>query len=107
MLSLDPTSDHLYVGRSMAAVNPPQRIGVIQRSSMEIEEVDVFFPRPHALAVDPHGKRFFTASLGQNTVAYAPLTDRWHNSYAGAVCFVPRWGLDGRRRSGEWRIVDF
>ena len=73
MLSLDPTSDLLYVGRSMAAVNPPQRVGLIHRSSMEIEEVDVFFPRPHALAVDPTGDRFFSASLGQNSVAYAPL----------------------------------
>ena len=73
MLSLDPTDDRLYVGRSMAAVNPPQRVGVIQRSTMEIEEVDVFFPRPHALIVDPHGQRFFSASLGQNSVAYAPL----------------------------------
>jgi len=73
MLGLDPTDDRLYVGRSMAAVNPPQRVGVIRRSTMEIEEVDVFFPRPHAMAVDPHGHRFFSASLGQNSVAYAPL----------------------------------
>jgi DNA-binding beta-propeller fold protein YncE len=73
MLSLDPTSNRLYVGRSMAAVNPPQRVGVIDRSAMTIEEVDVFFPRPHALAVDPVGGRFFTASLGQNSVAYASL----------------------------------
>lgn len=72
MLSLDPTSDLLYVGRSMAAVNPPQRVGVIDRATMSIEEVDVFFPRPHALIVDPTGGRFFTASLGQNSVAYAP-----------------------------------
>ena len=73
MLSLDPDSDRLYVGRSMAAVNPPQRVGLIDRSTMEIEEVDVFFPRPHALIVDPRGGRFFTASLGQNTVAWAPV----------------------------------
>ena len=51
MLSLDPESDLLYVGRSMAAVNPPQRIGVIHRPSMELQEVDVFFPRPHALSL--------------------------------------------------------
>ena len=75
MLGLDPTSDLLYVGRSMAAVNPPQRIGVIDRTSMTIEEVDVFFPRPHALAVDPRGHRFFAASLGQNSVAFAPIGD--------------------------------
>ena len=73
LLSLDPTADRMYVGRSMAAVNPPQRVGVVQRSTMSLEEVDVFFPRPHALAVDPTSKRFFSASLSQNTVAYAPL----------------------------------
>lgn len=73
LLSLDPTADRLYVGRSMAAVNPPQRVGVVQRTSMTIEEVDVFFPRPHALAIDPMGGRFFSASLGQNSVAYGVL----------------------------------
>lgn len=73
LLTVDPTSDRLYVGRSMAAVNPPQRIGEVQRSSMAMEEVDVFFPRPHAMAVDPVSERFFSASLGQNSMAYAPL----------------------------------
>jgi YVTN family beta-propeller protein len=73
MLSLDPESNLLYVGRSMAAVNPPQRVGVIDRAKMEIEEVDVFFPRPHALAVDAKRRRFFSASLGQNSVAFAPV----------------------------------
>ena len=42
---------------------------------MTIEEVDVFFPRPHALVVDPNGRRFFAASLGQNSVAWAPIGD--------------------------------
>ena len=116
MLSLDPTSDHLYVGRSMAAVNPPQRIGVIQRSSMEIEEVDVFFPRPHALAVDPHGKRFFTASLGQNTVAYAPLgveeVDLYnidgttHTLVQFALSPDGDWMVAGGQVSGELLIFD-
>ncbi len=73
MLSLDPNSELLYVGRSMAAVNPPQRVGVIDRTSMVIEEVDVFFPRPHALTVDPEGDRFFSASLGQNSVAFGDV----------------------------------
>ena len=49
LMVLDPKSDKLYVGRSMKAVNPPQRIGIITRSTMEIEEVDVFIPRPHAV----------------------------------------------------------
>ena len=69
MMAIDPVEDFLYVGRSMAAVNPPQRIGVITRSDMTIEEYDVFFPRPHAIAVAPGGGRVFTASLAVNQVA--------------------------------------
>lgn len=73
LLATDPTSDRLYVGRSMAAVSPPQRIGEVQRATMALEEIDVFFPRPHALAIDPRSERFFAASLGQGAIAYAPL----------------------------------
>ncbi|MEE3274379.1 MAG: YncE family protein, partial [Acidobacteriota bacterium] len=69
MMSVDPVEDILYVGRSMAAVNPPQRIGVITRSDMTIDEYDVFFPRPHAIAVAQGGGRVFTASLSVNQVA--------------------------------------
>lgn len=73
LLTTDPTSGRLYVGRSMAAVNPPQRIGELDRTTMRLEEVDVFFPRPHAMVVDPQSRRFFAASLGQASIAYAPL----------------------------------
>ncbi len=66
MLSIDPGSDLLYVGRSMSAVNPPQRIGVIERSSMSVDEIDVLFPRPHALRVHPSGSWVYSASLGVN-----------------------------------------
>ena len=69
LLAVDPDSDGLYVGRSMMAVNPPQRIGAIDRRDMSIEEMDVFFPRPHALAVDPDGDRIFAASLAENRIA--------------------------------------
>ena len=69
MLALHPTEDLLYVGRSMAAVNPPHSVGVIQRSDMTIEEIDVFFPRPHAIAVHPSGSHFYTASLATNQIA--------------------------------------
>ena len=66
LLALDPVGRQLYVGRSMAAVNPPPRIGVIDRDAMTIEEVDVFFPRPHAIAVAPGGGLVYTASLAEN-----------------------------------------
>ena len=117
MLGLDPTSDLLYVGRSMAAVNPPQRVGVIDRRAMTIEEVDVFFPRPHALAVDAAGGRFFSASLGQNSVAWAPLGDEEvdllqldapmnHMLVQFAVSPDGRWMVAGGQMSGDLLVFD-
>lgn len=116
MLSLDPESDLLYVGRSMAAVNPPQRIGVVHRSTMEIEEVDVFFPRPHALIVDTHRDRFFAASLGQNSIAYAPLGDENvdllgldgmnHMLVQFAVSPDGDWMVGGGQMTGDLLIFD-
>lgn len=69
LLVLDPESDRLYVGRSMSAVNPPQRVGVIRRSDMSVEEVAVPFPRPHALALAGGGDVLYTASLAANQLA--------------------------------------
>jgi YVTN family beta-propeller protein len=69
MLALHPTEDLLFVGRSMTAVNPPTRIGVLRRSDMMLNEVDVFFPRPHALALEPRSGTVYTASLGVNQMA--------------------------------------
>lgn len=68
MLALDPNTDDLFVARSMSAVNPPKSIGVIARKSMDVEEVDVFFARPHALAVEPTGKYVLTGSLAENSI---------------------------------------
>ncbi len=69
LLALHSTEDLLFVGRSMAAVNPPQRIGVIRRSDMSLEEIDVFFPRPHALAIDRMGEYVYSGSLAENRFA--------------------------------------
>lgn len=69
LLALHPSTDVLYAGRSMSAVNPPQSLGVIQRSNMEvIERVNTFFPRPHPLAVQPSGEHAFIASLATNQI---------------------------------------
>jgi YVTN family beta-propeller protein len=76
LLALDPTADRLVVGRSMSAVNPPMRIAVIRRSDMTLlEEHEVFFPRPHALVVDPRGQYAYVASLGVNQFASVRLED--------------------------------
>ena len=60
--------DHMAVGRSMSAVNAPQRVGLIERGSMALEEIDVFVPMPHALAADPAGHWVFTGSMHENTL---------------------------------------
>jgi YVTN family beta-propeller protein len=53
----------------MSAVNPPQRIGVIDRRAMTVEEIDVFIPRPHALAANPRAGLAYSASLAENRMA--------------------------------------
>ncbi len=69
MLTLDPERHRLYVGRSMTAVNPPHRIGMVRTNDMSIEEVDVLFPRPHAMALQRKSQMVYTASLGVNQIA--------------------------------------
>lgn len=68
MLVADPKQDILLVGRSMKAVNPPQRIGRIDRSTMSVEELDVFIARPHALALSKDNRFLYTASLAANQI---------------------------------------
>jgi YVTN family beta-propeller protein len=67
LLALDPSSNRLYVGRSMSAVDPPKSMGIINRDEMTVmEQVDTFFPRPHALTVRDDGGHSFIASLATN-----------------------------------------
>lgn len=69
LLSLHPTRDLLLVGRSMSAVNPPQSIGVINRSDMSLkEEIPTFFARPHALTTTNDGRWTYIASLAENQI---------------------------------------
>lgn len=76
MMAVHPTEDLLYVGRSMAAVNPPMRIGEIRRSDMAIEEIEVFYPRPHAIAVNRRGTYTYTASLVENQIISVNLASQ-------------------------------
>lgn len=76
LLAVHPGADRLYVGRSMTAVNAPPRIGVIRPSDMTIEEVEVFFPRPHATAIAPGGAVFYTGSMSVNQLAAVAEDDR-------------------------------
>ncbi|HEX5633843.1 MAG TPA: hypothetical protein VFX50_11480 [Gemmatimonadales bacterium] len=72
LLALHPTKDLLVVARSMSAVNPPRRLALVRRSDMEVlDEIDVFFPRPHAIATV--GEWAYVASLGVNQMAAVRL----------------------------------
>lgn len=62
----DPDGPWLYVARSMMAADPPRSVGRIHTGTMEVEEMDIFFPRPHAVALAPGLQRIFSASLSQN-----------------------------------------
>lgn len=74
LLALDPNADWLYVGRSMTAVSPPQTVARIRRSDMTVvEEVEVFFTRPHALTLSPDGRSLYAASLAENRMAAVDL----------------------------------
>jgi DNA-binding beta-propeller fold protein YncE len=116
MLALDPATDWLYVGRSMAAVDPPQRIGMIRRSAMAISEVDVFFPRPHALAIDSKAGRVYSASLAENRLAMAPLGSEdvdllgiegpLHTIVQLAVSPDGRWLVGTGQMSGQLLVWD-
>lgn len=67
LLALSPTSNRLYAGRSMSAVDPPKSIGVINRKEMTlVNKINTFFPRPHPLAIQKDGRYAFVASLGTN-----------------------------------------
>ncbi len=69
LLALHPTEELLYVGRSMSAVNPPQSFGVIDRANMNVlEEVDLFFSRPHAITTTNDGEWAFVGSLSENQI---------------------------------------
>ncbi|MGH7469967.1 MAG: YncE family protein [Longimicrobiales bacterium] len=77
MMALHPSQDLLFVGRSMTAVNPPPRIGVVRRSDLKLEEIDVLFPRPHAMVIEPKNGIVYTASLAVNQMAAVdPSTER-------------------------------
>ncbi len=73
MLSFDAGSGVLMASRSMSAVNPPTRVGWVDTRTMEGEEIDVFLPRPHPMALSPDGRWAYTGSLGVNQIAAIDL----------------------------------
>ncbi|MEZ4701872.1 MAG: c-type cytochrome domain-containing protein [Rhodothermales bacterium] len=68
LLAVHPREDLLFVSRSQTAVNPPPKIGVIERSTMTLREVDLPSSRPYALVADPRGGFVYTGSLMENRI---------------------------------------
>lgn len=116
MLALDPHSDRLWVGRSMMAVSPPQRIGVIDRDDMSIDEVGVFLDRPHALALSNDGRLVFAGSLAENRFAVLSPAEEGielrsvegptHVFVQFAVSPDGRWLATGGEVSGKLLVFD-
>jgi YVTN family beta-propeller protein len=69
MMHIHPGNKSLYVTRSSSAVNPPARIGIVNRLTMAIDELDVFVPRPHAIGLEHSGAHAYVGSLGENRIA--------------------------------------
>ncbi len=69
MIAVHPDGDRVYAGRSLSNLDPPRSIGVLQPSDLALEEIGVFFERPHALRVSPDGRTVYTASLNTNQIA--------------------------------------
>ncbi len=76
MVGLDPGGETLVISRSMSATNPPRLLGLAHTADMELEELDVLFPRPHAVAMSRDGRYAYTASLGVNQLASIELASQ-------------------------------
>ncbi|WP_420457191.1 YncE family protein [Rubrivirga sp.] len=63
MMSLDPSSDRLFVGRSTLSDPLANGFGILDRETMEIETIDTPFNVPHAMAATPDGRYAITAEL--------------------------------------------
>ena len=63
MMSLDPSSQKIYVGRSTLSDPLANGFGVLDRETMAVETVATPFNVPHALAATPDGRYVLTAEL--------------------------------------------
>ncbi len=62
LMEIDPVRDLLYVTRAQSDDTPPASIAVVRRSDLFVQDVDVTFSRPHALAVRPQNDYVLSAS---------------------------------------------
>jgi len=116
MLALDPAHQRLLASRSMTAVNPPSRIGVMSLASMDGDELDVFHPRPHPIVVTRNGDWAYTGSLGVNQIAAVELATEEvslvqvegppHSFVQFALSPDERWMVAATELSGRLLVFD-
>ena len=63
MMSLDPSSDRMFVGRSTLSDPLANGFAVMNRRTMALETIDTPFNVPHAMAATPDGRYAITAEL--------------------------------------------
>ena len=63
MMSLDPSSDRIFVGRSTLSDPLANGFAVMDRETMTLETIDTPFNVPHAMAATPDGRYAITAEL--------------------------------------------
>ena len=63
MMSIDPSSNRMFVGRSTLSDPLANGFGVLDRQTMAVETVDTPFNVPHAMAATPDGRYAVTAEL--------------------------------------------
>jgi YVTN family beta-propeller protein len=69
MLALDPTSDRLWLSRSISDLSGGRSVMVLDRRAMTAEEVLVPYTRPHPIGLTRDGRRVLSGSLADNLVA--------------------------------------
>ena len=86
MMSLDPSSSRLFVGRSTLSDPLANGFGILDRETMDVEVVATPFNVPHALAATPDGRYAITAELtGTQAVSRALVYD----AQSGDAAIVP------------------
>ena len=63
MMSLDPSSNRIFVGRSTLSDPLANGFGILDRETMAMEVIDTPFNVPHAMTATPDGRFAITAEL--------------------------------------------
>jgi DNA-binding beta-propeller fold protein YncE len=86
MLSLDPSTSRLFVGRSTLSDPLETGFGILDRETMMMETVATPFNVPHAMAATPDGRYAITAELTGTQAESRALV---YDAQTGDVSIVP------------------